>query len=340
MAVNAPAFTLVHPNFMEPGLILPYAQASGAFDTLGGGGPLVRIAEGDLFVYMKRVDIRTIMAAGESAYNQLPSIAVTFSQISTPTYLTRVRSEYDHHDTAAVARWGTSIVDVYRLGTRQAHWQLMRTALLYGFNPANGEGLINTQGATAVSLPPDTNGNDTVVSYDNGQLAFFIVGQIQAMKTRTNQLGLGQKFRILGPQRVLGQMEYSNIVQLVQFQRVGAGSTSTAGVIKDILAANGDEILWLYDDTLEGKGQGGTDAIIITMPEVKKPAGDKFNTNVFSTLEPGIDACTVMYCDMAAPREIPTPIPGGGIDVLTEMRESSGWGIRPEAVTVLSMQYQ
>lgn len=340
MAVNAPAFTIVEPSFMEPGLILPYAQASGAFDCLATGAPLIKLADGDLFVYAKKVDIRTISAAGESAYNMLPSVNVTFSQVSTPTYLVRTRAEYDHHDTAAVARWGTSIAEMYRLGNRQAHVQMARSALLSGFQPQNGEGLLNTQGATLATLPADTNGNTTVVTYDNGQLAIWIIGQIQALKTRTNQLGIGQKFRILGPQRVLGQMEYSNVVQLTQYQRPGAGSTTTAGLVKAIAADNGDEILWLYDDTLIGKGAGGTDAVIITMPEVIKPNGGRMNTNVFAELAPGLEACVAMYADMPAPREIPTPIPGGGIDVLFEERFTSGWGLRPETISILSMQYQ
>lgn len=340
MASIAPSFVLVHPNYIEPGILLPYVQASGAFETLPEGQPLVRLSEGDLYAYIKRIDLRNKVAAGQQAYNLLPSVSTTLSMISTPTYLLRVRAEYDHHDTAAMGRWGVSIVEAQRLGMRQGHFQLSRSALLYGFSPANGEGLLNTQGATAVSLPPDSNGNTTVVTYDNGQMGIFLLTQISAMKTRTNQLGIGHKFTILGPQRVLGAFEYQNIVQLVQFQRAGAGSASTAGMVKDMLEMNEDEIAWVYDDTLIGQGAGGTDAVIIVMPEVKKPSQANINTNEFAKLAPGIEACTLMYADMAAPREIPTPLPGGAIDVLSEWRITSGWGVRPEAVSVLSMQYQ
>jgi hypothetical protein len=339
MANIAASFTIVNPSYIEPGVILPYSQASGAFDTLPTGGPLARLAEGDLYAYIKRIDLRTKVSAGQSAYNNLPSISTTLSMISTPSYLLRVRGEYDHHDTAAMGRWGLPIVETQRLGMRQGHFQLARTALLYGMNPANGEGLLNTSGATAVSLPPDSNGNTTVVTYDNGQMAIFLLAQIQALKTRTNQLGIGHQITILGPQRVLGTLEYQNIVQLTQFQREGAGSATTAGTVKDVLAMNDDTVLWVYDDTLIGKGAGGTDAVIINMPEVKKPQGSKINTNEFAKLAPGIEACALMYCDMAAPREIPTPLPGGAIDVLSEWRITSGWGIRPETITIVSMQY-
>jgi hypothetical protein len=103
---------------------------------------------------------------------------------------------------------------------------------------------------------------------------------------------------------------------------------------------NSDTIEWTYDDTLIGAGAGGTDAIILTMPEVKKPAGRPFNTNEFAMIAPGLEACALQYIDMAAPREIPTPIPGGAIDVLSEWRSTPGWALRPEATTIISMQYQ
>lgn len=339
MGLISPSFVTVNPNYVEPGIILPYSQASGAFETIYTGQPLVRLSDTDLYVYMKQIQLRTKVASGQSAYNMIPSISAALNMISTPTYLLRVRAEYDHHDTAMAGRWGVNIVDVHRLGMRQGHFQLMRNALLYGFQPDQGEGLLNTAGATAVSLPADTQGNDTVVSYDNGQMGQFLLQQISALKTRTNQLGIGRKFTILGPQRVLGSMEYQNIVQLVNYQREGAGSVPTAGMVKEVAAMNDDEIAWVYDDTLIGKGAAGADAVLIVMPEVEKPQGSLINTNEFAKLEPGIAATALMYCDMAAPREIPTPLPGGAIDVLSELRVTSGWGVRPEAVTIISMLY-
>jgi hypothetical protein len=337
----SPSFTIVNPSFIEPGIILPYVQASGAFECLADGEPLVRLGDGDLYVYMKRLDVRTRMAAGQSAYNMLPSVNVALSMISTASYLLRVRAEYDHHDTAAMNRWNVSIVEAQRLGMRQGHFQLARNALLFGMNPANGEGLANAQGATAVALPPDSNGNTSVVTYDNGELGVWLLMQISSLKTRCNQLGIGRRFVILGPQRTLAALEYQNIVQIVQFQRAGAGSTSTAGMVKDVLSMNDDEIIWCYDDTLIGKGVGGgnNDLVLLVMPEVRKPQGSKINTNEIAKLAPGIEGCTLMYCDMAAPREIPTPLAGGAIDVLSEWRITSGWGVRPEAITNMTILY-
>ena len=343
MSNIAPAFVTINPSYTVPELLLPYSQASGAFDVLPGGEPMARLSEGDLVAYINRIDVRTKMAAGQAAFNSLPSVSIAMSQIKTPTYLQRVRAEYDHHDTAAMARRGVSIVAAQRLGMRQGHFQLGRVALLQGYNPANGEGMLNTAGATAVPLPADQYGNDTVVTYDNGAMAFFWTSQVAALKTRTNQVGIGRKFVILGPQRCLSSWEY-NVVQLVQYQRPGSGTSSTAGTVKHVLMDNGDEVIWACDDTLIGQGvangNGATDAILLIMPEVEKPEGSGWNTNEFAKLAPGLEACTMMLCDMVAPREIPVPLPGGVIDVTSELRSTSGWGVRPEAITIASMQYQ
>jgi hypothetical protein len=340
MANVTASYITVNPSYIMPEIIMQYQQASGAFDLLASRDPMPRLGEGDLYAYIKHLDVRTKVAAGQQAYNQLPSATVVASMISTPTYLLRTRAEYDHHDTAAAARWGFSVVEAQRLAMRQGIFQLMRSALLYGFNAANGEGIANTAGATSVNLPADSNGNDTVLTYDNGQMAIFILAQIGAIKTRAMQLGTGARVVILAPQRIGAALEYQNIVQLTQFQRDGAGSLTTAGVVKEVAAMNEDIVEWLYDDTLIGKGAGGNDLVIISVPEVKNPRGGKVNTNEFADLNPGTGACNIMLCDMAAPREIPTPLPGGAIDVLSELRVTSGWGVRPEVITLVSMQYQ
>lgn len=339
MANIATSWVMTHPSFIEPELILQFNQASGAYSTLATGNPLVKIGSEDKQVYIRQLAVRTKVTSGQAGGNLLPSADVVTQLISVPTYLQRSRAEYDHHDTAMMSEWGTSIVEAQRLANRQGHFQLLRNLLLYGNIPANGEGLLNTNGATAVNLPADSFGNDTVLTYDNGQMSVFLLQQLLNTKARTMQLGLPARFVILGPQRVLGQFEYPNIVQLTQYQRPGAGSTTTAGVVKDVAGLNGDVVEWAYDDTLIGQGSGGADAVLIVMPELEKPRGAVLNTNEFATLKPGLSACTLMYSDVAAPIEIPTPLAGGAIDVLFEMRASPGWGVRPEALTIVSMAY-
>jgi len=337
--VNASSWVQAHPSYVEPGLIVQYNQASDFKYILYGGKPEVKIGAEDLYVYVRHLDVRTDVISSQSASNQVPSPQLTFDYASVPSYIQRMRAEYDHHDTANVAAWGVSIVEAERRAMWQGHFQHLRNKALYGFNAANGEGVLNSPGITQITLPPDPSGALTVSTYDNGAMAAFLLSQILAIKSATMQLGMGRKFTILGPQRTIGSFEY-NVVQLTSFQRTGAGSESTKGTVEDIAARNGDEITWGYDDTLIGKGQGGTDAVVIVMSEVEPRAVEPINTNEFGKMQPALNACVTMYTDVAAPIEIPTPLAGGMIDVLTEMRATPAVAWRPEAVVVVSMQYQ
>lgn len=338
MGLEAGAIVLVHPSFVEPELIIQTNQVSGFIDLLAGGQPRVRLDEDDLYVYMKQLNLRTKVAAGTATYNELPGSTISANYIQQPTYMLRTRAEYDHHDTKQASRWGFALPSAYSLAARQGNYQLARDATLYGFNPQNGEGIINAPGVISVNLPPDSQGNDTVLTYDNGEMAFFLAQEMLATKTRTYQLGMGRDFTFLGPQRTLGLLEY-NVVQLVQYQREGAGSLSSKGTLQAITMPNGDRVKWGYDDTLEGKGDNGADLVIIAMPEVEQPKGTGINTNEFSKLQPSAGVCVTMYTDMTAPREIISPLAGGATDMLTEWRVTPGWAVRPEAVTLLSMPY-
>lgn len=340
MANIFPSYVTANPSYMMPELILQYSQASGFTDALAGRSLMPRLGDGDLYVYAKKIGLRTKVAGGQVAYNQLPSVTVDASMISTPTYLLRARAEYDHHDTQQAGVWGVALPEAQRLGMRQAIFQQIRSAALFGMGQST-EGLMNTVGATTVNLPADSNGNTSVVTYDNGQMAIFLLSQIGALKTRTMQIGMPARITVLAPQRVISAFTYAGVVQLTQFQRAGAGVASIAGMTEDVAGWSGDDIEFVCDDTLINAGAGGTtDGIIMVMPEIKKPVGKPINTNVFATLAPGLEATTLQMCDMVAPREIPTPLPGGAIDVLSELRITPGWCIRPEALSIISMQYQ
>ena len=155
MANLFPAQARVSPHFAEPDLVLTYAQASGAFEALQGGKPRVKIGQDDLYVYVNALDLRTEVQSAQAAMNLLPSATLVGSYSGTPTYLIRTRSIWDHHDIAAAAHYAVSLPAAQDLAARQGIYQQMRSALLYGYQPTNGEGLLNTVGATSVTLPPD-----------------------------------------------------------------------------------------------------------------------------------------------------------------------------------------
>jgi hypothetical protein len=339
MAFILPATLKVFPSYTEPGLILQYAQASGAFGLLGGGKPSVRLSDGDLAVYVHRLDLRTRTAAGQSGYNNLPTAEIVGSYGTTPTYLLQMRSDYNHHDTAAAGRWNLALPEAVKLALQQGHVQSLRLMLLYGMQPSNGEGLLNTAGATSTTLGSDSLGSSTLTTWDNGELFQYFLQVMSDIITRTNQVGLGSRIAICMPQRVYSNLA-ARIVQLTANQRAGAGTANILRAIEDNASAYGLEVEWLLDDTLINKGAGGTtDAILFVMPEVKKPTISGLNTNMFAEIEPGLNAVTVQYTDRAAPTEIMSPLVGGATDVLTELRATSGVAWRGEAVTILSAAY-
>jgi hypothetical protein len=57
-------------------------------------------------------------------------------------------------------------------------------------------------------------------------------------------------------------------------------------------------------------------------------------------MAPGANVCLTQYCDMAAPREIISPLAGGATDFLQEWRITSGWAPRFQAITLVNMTYQ
>lgn len=336
-----PAVAKVTPSFSEPGLILTWAQPSGAFELLAGGNPKNTLGETDKFVYVSALDIRSDAQAAQSAFNLLPSATFASTLYSTPTYLIATRAIYDHHQTADAAAWNVSLPKAQELGCRQGIFQFMRTALLYGINASNGEGLINSANATNVTLPPDSYGNTTTQTYDNGEMAFWLGEQVQQCAQNMFMSGkrAALKVVITGPQRIIMPWQIQDIVQVTSYQRLGAGTESTANVLQQILANNGYELEFTFDDTLIGKGAGGTDLVILAIPEIEELEKVDINTNEFAELMPSANQVNVMYTDMPAPRKISTPIPDGGINERYEIRISSGWNWRPEGLFLLSMNY-
>lgn len=342
MPVIFPTQAKVSPSFTEPNIIVTYAQASGAMAVLEGGKPRTKIGSEDMVVYIDRLDLRTDVTTGQSSSNLMPSAVLRMSYDQVPTYLIQTRAIWDHHDVARGGEWNVGVPTAYDLAAFQGIFQQMRTGLLYGFTPGNGEGMLNAPGTTAVTLPPDSFGNSTVSTYDNGQMALFILNQIVALKSGMYQSGNNIKndVVVLSPQREFLAFQLSGIVQVTSYQRPGAGTDSITGVVEAQLKQTGDTFKWYFDDTLIGQGANGTDAVILTIPEVDAPDMPDFNTNVFGAkFSPQEKAVNLMYQDMAAPMKIPTPIPDGAITQKYELRVTPGWVIRPQGVYVISMQY-
>lgn len=341
MANIFPAAAKIAPSFSEPDLILTYSQASGAFASLADGKPRVKIGSEDLAVYINTLDIRTEVAAGQSPMNLLPSATLVGDYVQTATYLVRSRAIWDHHDMARAAGYAVGLPAAQDLAMKQGIFQQQRSALLYGFQPSNGEGLLNVPGATSVTLPPDQYGNTTVSTYDNGAMAMFILQQIVNIKAGMWQSGgnIKSDIVVISPQRIFLYFDAA-IVQVTSYQRPGAGTATISEVAKKVGEEFGNKFTWYFDDTLIGQGSGGSDAVLLTMPEIETPDIPGINTNIWgSDMQPQMKAVNLMYQDMAAPMKIPTPTPDGAITEIQELRITSGWCVRPQGIYILNMPH-
>lgn len=336
MAINVQSKIVAHPSTNIPGLIMPFSQPSGAFNCLSGKAPEIRIGDEDQYVYVNRLDIRTATLGGTSNSNQMPGVDIDATYISTPTYNLRNRVTFDHHESARASNWGFPIDEAYVKGMNQGFFQQMRVANLYGMTPSQGEGLLNTNGASATNLPADSFGNTTFATYDNGQMYSYILELIRQVMAQTYQFGTEQRCSILGPQREITRWQTA-VVQLTSYQREGAGSDTIASAIKDVMKKSGVTVEFGYDDTLIGKGSGGKDAIIITLPDIEVPKViSEVNTNEFAKLQPSITGCNVMYQNVAQPTQYRTKLAMGFTEIMSEIRVTSGWSLRPEAILILS----
>src|SRR5271163_4297805 len=102
--IQAHAYVTLNPSFVEPEFLVQYSQRSGFVDILADGQLRQRLAEDDLLVYMKQLNVRTKIAASQAGSQELPSVDIQATMIQAPTYLLQVRNEYNHHDVAAGAR--------------------------------------------------------------------------------------------------------------------------------------------------------------------------------------------------------------------------------------------
>lgn len=341
MSIFAPSVQVLHPSMMLPEIAMQYSMASGAFELLPGGSPEVKIGSNDLMVYQKYLRMTTQSAISQSMPNQIPSSSVVPGYTNMQTYRIVTRSQYGLFDSEAASAWGYSLTSALQLSARQALAQQLRTLLLYGQDASNHEGIVNTPGATAETLGTDSHGNATLTTWDPGELALFVLGLFSALKVRMMSVGQPTGIVVLAPQRIIAMLEWLKIVQLTSYQRPGAGTETSAGVIRNITEGNGSTVMFAPDDTLVGKGAGGTDLIIISAPVINVPSyNSSVNTNVFSSLTPNQTASNMMFCDVAAPTEVSTPVPDGALTTVYTMRSTPGWTLRAEGLTLLSVQYE
>jgi hypothetical protein len=324
------------PSYTMPGMIVQQSLVSGFTGILGGGNVQARLNTTDVAVYMQSLKFKANSVISQNPANSLPNGVDLLPEMrSIPTYFIRAKAEYDSHDVAAAGNWNVSLDAAIKLALKQSHFERIRDAALYGVNAGNNEGILNAPNIGTAALPADSHANDGWIDYDNGELLTWLLHRINDITSRTFTSGAPVRLAMLMPVRLLNKLT-TGIVQLVSYQREGAGSNSVEGSLKSVLEWNGKDIEFYVDNTLEGKGDGGTDGIILAIPELVDQSDSAFNTNVFASLQPNITANIVQMCDTPEPVFKTVPLSLDNNEIMSEQKIIPAWGLRPEAITFIS----
>lgn len=324
------------PSYTMPGMIVQQSLVSGFTGILGGGNVQARLNTSDVAAYMNSLKMKANSVISQNPANSLPmGVELVPEMRSIPTYFIRAKAEYDSHDVSAAGNWNVSLESAIKLALKQSHFERIRDAALYGVNATNHEGILNAPNIVPATLPADSHANTGFIDYDNGELATWFLNRINDLTSRTFTSGSPVRLAALIPVRLMNKLT-TGIVQLTSSQRVGAGSQSVGQTIDMVLEWNGKDIEFYVDNSLVGKGDGGTDGIILCIPELVDQTDNSFNTNVFASLEPKITANIVQMCDTPEPVFKTVPLSLDNNEIMSEQKIIPAWGLRPEAITFIS----
>lgn len=324
------------PSYTMPGMIVQQSLVSGFTGVLGGESVQAKLNNTDVAAYLTSLKMKANTTVSQAPANALSSGAELIPEMrSIPTYFIRGKVEFDHNDVSMASTWNVQLQEALKLSLKQSHYERIRDASLYGVNASNNEGILNAPNIVTENLPADSIGNVGWIDYDNGELATYILRLINDLTARTFMAGSPVRIALLMPVRLMNKLTMG-VVQLTSFQRSGAGSDSVAGLLETVIEWNGKTIELYPDNSLEGKGDGGTDAIVLCIPELVDQSAMPFNTNVFADLTPNITANVVQMCDTPEPVFYYTPLSLNTTEILSEQKIIPGWVTRPEAVTFIS----
>lgn len=349
-AFNAPVERLISRSRTLPGFIMRTGQTSGAFNLLPDRKfKTGLISNTDLKIYAHTLEQHAQAYVNQFQANNFDNFSVNTGLIGTATYSVRTNASYTTDEMELASSYGGNLMEWMDKACLQAHFDQYRMLELYGFGK-QGEGILNAIGITKTNLPADSGGNTTVSTQDPGQLVTYFNKKILDRRSAMymyNSGVTGMRTCIMSTQKIIGHLESVATVQLTDAQREGAGSFTAGDRIKYMQGMVGNEVEYLIDDTLAGKGDGGADVILIVIPEMVTQGAQgyasEWNTNEFGTVAGGIKETLAAFSAFDMPRELTAPMgEASGIRqiVLKENRVTCGWVFRPEAVTVISAHYE
>lgn len=346
MSVGQSSLIMLDRSMVVPGVMVQRAQKRGTLNLIAGGKPKNVLNQNVQKVYINGIRYRGLAKASREPGNELPSVSFNTTQKATNAYWLSTSTKYSVWDDDNAKFSGLNAPQIQNMIAHGAIADLTAILALYGTGEGMSEGIMNSPGVFEENLPADSNGALSLRTYDAGEFAQYFLQLTVDAETRMLTVGLDreQVLNVLMPQRVLGYLRRSSVIKLTSgIQRDGGGVHTIEGRIQAVATSpNGNISINFYvDDTLIGKGAGGSDAVVMCYPGFPDTPDDIYNTDALAALPNSIQEMVAMYTAHSQPMEIESPAVDGSQGVYTtyHTKVTPGWALRPEAVTILSLPY-
>lgn len=322
----------LHPSNNIPKLVTPQTPNVDFNKYVGENTRYADLA--DAQAYLTAItNIDTESSVGQQWSDDLARQNYTIGQVGAPYYLIRALIEYDAKEDAQFSKLnvGVSLNDFLQRLARQAINQRRHQAILWGFDENQGI-LANV---TKETLPADSKGNKTLVTYQINELQAFLSSL--ALKVLDNSLNLAKPAVVASSIRVINYLKTA-LISSVSLLNNTIGIDSVASVYNRVIGQflGVGEVTFIADDLLKGDT---SDKLIILSPGLSQA---EVTEEISQNLVGGINSATFnTFYDSSANglTSYLSPSRMGKYEELLSYQMTPGITLRKECVIEVDLPY-
>lgn len=329
-------FERVAPSVVVPGVLAPQTQSVDFNKYIGHKSNLGGLAEEKLYITAV-TNINGETSVGQQWNSELTRQSYSLGQIGLNYYRINAYVEWDENERAKFESLsnGVSLPNFLENLAKQAINQRRHQAILFGFDNSLDQGI--TANSTIQTMPSDSNGNSTLLTYNINELQVFL--------TKLVRDAMDQSFNLIKPivfassVRVINYLK-SAIVPVGSYLQ-GGGVDSVAGVFDRVVSEwlGCPKIEFIADDLLRGASESDQDTILVIAPgmDTQNSGSEDINQNLVGEYN-SINYNT-MYDAAEGLKEMTRPDDFGHFSKLYTYKMTPGATLRSEAVIELQISY-
>jgi hypothetical protein len=330
--------TRVVPHTVIPGVIAPVNQNADYLKAFAGITKLGEI--GDDYAYLTTLEkIHTPTTIGQQWRGGVDTAQFATNQLAYQYYTIQARFEYTDQQAAKLGKIlpGIGIHDLFGRLSRQGIAQRDHYGALFGFDPAQTQGLVK-QGTTA-SFPADSDGHSTLTAYNPDELMAFMAGQ--ARTAMNNTYGMAKPVVFMSSVRVVNWIK-STMINLTQYQMPGAGVDSVGGAYSRVVGEwlGVGKIDFVADDLLKAAGTNSTDVMLFVAPGLSEQDKVDPRYSQYQLDDLPHNMMNTFKDEAGGLIESPNPIIDRVTSVNLSLQTTPGAVTRADAVRVIEVAYE